>query len=246
MTENRGGPIGSRRGVAIAVVSALLVPAMSSAQMRTPRAPGPRLGPAPAAIVTSALQTNWTIYPSLQFDLPPGTVGVRVLRQPKGGQPQLLTPTPLPADKLTDRTGRAGYQWIDQTVPALGTYEYSVVAELDDGRQGPSAWFPYSPQVYEAINVKPTKLSNYNVEIVFNDGAVAAVGYRLFGTGIAAIGEPAVADQQLYQDPATRALYRVWRVVRTGLAAGTYNWVLRGEYQPGVRTAGVPVSVVMP
>jgi hypothetical protein len=231
--------------VAIALVATLLVPAMSSAQLRTPRAPGPRLGPAPAAIVTSALQTNWTIYPQLRFDLPPGTVGVRVRRQTKGGQPELLTPTSLPADKLGDRRG-GGYRWIDQTVPALGTYEYSVVAELADGRQGPSAWFPYSPKVYEAINVRLTKLSSYNVQIEFNDGAVAAVGYRLFGTGIAAIGEPAVADQQLYQDPATRALYRVWRVARTGLAAGTYNWVLRGEFQPGVRTAGVPVSVVMP
>lgn len=244
MTEKGGGRIASRRGVAIAVISALLVPALSSAQVRTPRAPGPRLPPAPAAIVTSVLQTNWTIYPQLRFDLPPGTVGVRVLRQTKGGQPELLTPTSLPADKLADRRG--GYRWIDQTVPALGTYEYSVIAELDDGRQGPSAWFLYSPQLYEAINVRTTKLSNYNVQVEFNDGAVAAVGYRLFGTGIAAIGEPAVADQLMYRDPTTNADYRVWRLVRTGLAAGTYNWVLRGEYQPGVRTAGVPISVVMP
>ncbi len=245
MTHKRDGRNGSRRMVVGAVVSALLVPAMSSAQVRTPRAPGPRLGPTPAAIVTGIWQTNWTIYPWLQFELPPGTVGVRVLRQLKGGQPELLTPTSLPAAKLADPL-KGGYKWIDQTVPALGTYEYSVVAELADGRQGPSAWFLYSPQVYEAINVRLTKLTNYNVQIEFNDGAVAAGSYRLFGTGIAAMGEPAVAEQELYQDPATRALYRVWRVTRTGLAAGTYTWVLRGEYQPGVRTAGVPIAVVMP
>jgi hypothetical protein len=245
MTDDRGGRIGLRRGATLATLCALLVPVLSSAQVRTPRAPGPRLPPAPAAIVTSAGQANWTIYPELRFELPPGTVGVRVQRKPKGGQAQLLTPTSLPAAKLANPSG-AGYQWWDQTLTALGSYEYSVVAELDDGRQGPSAWFPYVPQLYEAINVRMTKLSSYNVQVEFNDGAVAGGSYRLFGTGIAATGEPAVADQQLYQDPTTRQLYRVWRVVRSGLAAGSYNWVLRAEFQPGLRTAGVPVSVVMP
>ena len=215
MTEQRGGRIGSRRRVAVAVISALLVPAMSSAQVRTPRAPGPRLPPAPAAILMSASQQHGTIYAPLRFDLPPGTVGVRVLRQTGSGKPLPLTPTPLPA------------------------------AKLDDGRQGPSAWLPYSPQLYEATNLNMVKLSNYDVRLEFNDGAIYANSYRLFGAGIGAIGEPAVLQQLMYRDPATGHLFRVWHLVRSGLPAGTYNWVLRGDFQPGVRTAGVPVSVVM-
>ena len=74
MTEQRGGRIGSRRRVAVAVISALLVPAMSSAQVRTPRAPGPRLPPAPAAILMSASQQHGTIYAPLRFDLPRLTI----------------------------------------------------------------------------------------------------------------------------------------------------------------------------
>jgi len=245
MSERQGVRLELPRVGRMVVAAALLVPAVSSAQVRVPRAPGPRLPPAPAAILMSASQQAGTIYPALRFDLPSGTVGVRVLRQTNGGSPQLLTPTALPAGKLA-APGGTGYQWTDQTVPALGSYAYSVVAELDDGRQGPSAWLPYSPQVYEATNLKVVKLSNYDVRVEFNDGAISAAGYRLFGTGIAATGEPAVLQQLMYQDPVTRQLYRVWHLVRGGLAAGSYNWVLRGEFQPGVRTAGVPVSVVMP
>lgn len=245
MTDDRGGRIGLRRGATIATLCSLLVPVLSSAQVRTPRAPGPRLPPAPAAILMSASQQHGTIYASLRFDLPPGTVGVRVLRQTAGGTPLLLTPTSLPAAKLAS-PGGTGYEWTDQTLPSLGSYSYSVVAELDDGRQGPSAWLPYSPQLYEATSLNLVKLSNYDVRLEFNDGAIYANSYRLFGTGIGAIGEPAVLQQLMYRDPATGHLHRVWHLVRSGLPAGTYNWVLRGDFQPGVRTAGVPVSVVMP
>ena len=220
-------------------------PASSSAQVRTPRAPGPRLPPAPAAIVLGAAQQHGGIYPRLNFDVPPGTVGIRVLRQTGTSQPLLLTPTSVPVAKLRAVTG-TGYQWSDNTVPALGMYGYSVVAELDDGRQGPSAWFAFTPQLYEATNIRVAKVSNYNVTIAFYDGAVYASSFRLYGTGQPAMGTPAVLQQLMEQDPVTRIQYRVWKIELIGLAAGPYNWTLRGDFQPGIRTAGVPVSVVMP
>lgn len=247
MTVQRGGQGGWRRHAELAVLVALLVPAMSDAQVRTPVAPGPRLPPAPAPVVSSIAQRGRTIGPTLRFDLPPGTVGVRVLRQANGGQPELLTPTALPPDKLRDRLAQgAAYQWNDETLRALGSYSYSVVAELEDGRRGPSTWFPYTPRLYDAINARVEKLSNYDVRVEFNDGAIPAAGYRLFGTGIAPTGEPAVLQQLMYQDPATRQLYTVWHLVRSGLAAGSYHWVLRAEFQPGLQTAGIPLFVAMP
>jgi hypothetical protein len=118
----------------------------------------------------------------------------------------------------------------------MGTYSYSVAAVLDDGRVGTSGWFTYAPQIYEARTVNVQKTSPYSALVVFSNGLLRPQVYRLYGTGLVTYGVEAVMDK----------MGRGGSVQINNLAAGTYNWVLRAEFQPGIRSNGVPVSITLP
>jgi hypothetical protein len=205
-------------------------------------APGDKtvlLPPAPAPVLAAADQQVRTIYPLIRFDLPTNAVAIRVKRLTAGSTtPVLLTPTDIPiASVLKVTMDRTYYVFPDNTLTALGSYSYSVAAVLDDGRVGTSSWIAFSPQVYEPQNVTAQKLSPYSVAVVFTSSVFPARAYRVYGTGIAPFGMQAAT---------TDKMGRSWAVQLSNLAAGTYNFVVRAEFDPGIRSNGVPVSVTLP
>jgi hypothetical protein len=213
----------------------------AGAQIRTPIAT-PRLAPAPAPVLAAADQQTHTIWPLIRFDLPTNAVAIRVSRQQAGGTSVLLTPTDIPVASVSKVNMADGwhYVWPDNTLTALGSYSYSVADVLDDGRVGVSGWLPYTPQVYEPTNVTVQKTSSFSAVVSFtNSFPVPARTYRLFGTRLVTYGFEA-----------TKSPYdktgRSWTVQLDNLPAGTYNWILRGEFDPGIRSNGVPVSVTLP
>lgn len=204
-------------------------------------APGDKLvvlPAAPAPVLAAADQQVRTIYPLIRFDLPTNAVAIRVRRlTPVSTTPVLLTPTDIPiASVLKIVMDHTYYAFVDNTLTALGSYSYSVSAVLDDGRVGTSGWISFSPQVYEPQNVTAQKLSPYSVAVVFSNSVFPARTYRLYGTGIAPFGMQATTDK----------MGRTWSVQLGNLAAGTYNFVVRAEFDPGIRSNGVPVSVTLP
>jgi hypothetical protein len=207
----------------------------ADAQVRTPIAPGPRLPPAPAPIIAAVDQAPGAIWGNVRFDLPPNTAAIRVTRQDAAGTQVRLTPNDVPLASV-GRTSDGKYGYYDQTLTAMGTYSYSVAAVLDDGRVGTSGWFTYAPQIYEARTVNVQKTSPYSALVVFSNGLLRPQVYRLYGTGLVTYGVEAVMDK----------MGRGGSVQINNLAAGTYNWVLRAEFQPGIRSNGVPVSITLP
>jgi hypothetical protein len=210
------------------------------AQVRTPIAPAPRMPAGPAPIMSAPTQEPGSIWARLSFQLPPNAVQIRVVRQQAGStQGVLLTPQPVPVVKL----GRvdAAYVWTDPTVPALGTYSYAVSVDLDDGRVGNSSPVSFSPQIFEPTSVRGLKASPYSAVVEFKDGAVPGSIYRLYGTGLPTFG----VDAKPGTDP-SGAGTTLWSVYLQNLAAGTYNWVVRAEFKPGIKSNGVPVSVTLP
>jgi len=204
-------------------------------------APGDKtvlLPPAPAPVLDAVDQQVRTIYPLIRFDLPTNAVAIRVKRLTAGNTtPVLLTPTDIPiASVLKVTMDRTYYVFADNTLTALGSYSYSVAAVLDDGRVGTSGWIAFSPQLYEPRDVTVQKLSPYSLAIYFTNSALPARTYRVYGTGIAAFGMQATVDKM--------GLH--WALQLSNLAAGTYNFVVRGEFDPGIRSNGVPVSVTLP
>lgn len=197
----------------------------------------PRLPPAPAPVMSSINQTQGAIWPQIWFQVPDGTTGIRVSRQPAGGTWSLITPTTVPLSTVPTPTGQY-YYWTDNTLAALGAYNYSVTGVLADGRMATSSPMAYSPIVNEPSSVAVTKPNPWTAVITFLPSKWPAQTYRLYGTGLAPIGAQASGDPN---DPRTN-----WSVTLTNLAAGTYHWVLKAEYAPGIRTTGVPVSVTLP
>jgi hypothetical protein len=206
--------------------------------VRTPIAPAPRMPPGPAPILSAPTQEPGSIWAKLSFQLPPNAVAIRVARQLGSAAPVLLTATAVPVASLARVD--ALYAWTDMSLGALGTYSYAVAAELDDGRVGNSSPVSFTPQIYEPTNVRGLKASPYSAVVEFKDGAVPASTYRLYGTGLPTFGIDAKPGK--YPSDGTT----LWSVYLQNLAAGTYNWVVRAEFKPGIRSNGVPVSVTLP
>ena len=219
----------------VGFVSSIALGSLQAQRVRAPIAEGPRLPPAPAPVLIAADQPPPAIWALVRFALPPNTVSILVSRQQAGSaQGVVLTPNPVPIAALL-RPNQTEYGWYDNTLTALGTYSYSVAAVFGDGRTGISTPISFTPQVYEARNVSVYKLDPYSARVSFKNSALPAQTYRLFGTGIATFGVEASVDK-----------FGNGKVVVGNLPAGTYNWVLRAEFQPGIRSAGVPVSVTLP
>jgi hypothetical protein len=216
------------------LLSVIALASAGAQQVRTPIAPGPRLPPAPAPVVIAADQPPRAIWALIRFNLPPNVSGVVVSRQQAGAQGVVLTPNPVPVASL-QRQSQTEYGYYDNTLTALGTYSYSVVAVYADGRTGISAPVSFTPQLYEARSVNVQKADPYTAVITFANSALPAQTFRLYGTGIPAYGVEAFIDRMGHG-----------KVTVGSLAAGTYNWVLRAEFQPGIRSAGVPVAVTLP
>ena len=232
----------SPRGIARAITAASLVSVASVGRADAQIAPGDKtvqLPPPPAPVLAGADQQVRTIYPLIRFDLPPTTTAILVSRRPPGSTASvLLTPTPIPIASVMKYPypDRTYYVWPDNTLPALGTYSYAIAAVQSDGRTGVSSWLSYTPQLYEATNVTVQKTSSYSAVVYFTKSLLGAKAYRLYGTGIPAFGVEATIDRTLLHGS----------VQMGNLAAGTYNWILRAEFDPGIRTSGVPVSVTLP
>jgi hypothetical protein len=197
-----------------------------------------RLPAAPAPVLAAADQQVRTIWPLIRFDLPTNAVAIRVSRITAGSNtPVLLTPTDIPVASIQKvMMDRTYFGWVDNSLSTLGSYSYSIAAVLDDGRVGTSSGMPYSPQLYEPLNVTAQKTSAYSVTVGLSNGVLPAKTYRLYGTGIAPFGLEMTKDK----------MGRFWSVQLGNLAAGTYNWVARAEFDPGIRSSGVPVSVTLP
>jgi hypothetical protein len=161
------------------------------------------------------------------------------VRQLGSATPVLLTPTPVPVASLARVDGL--YAWTDASLGALGTYSYAVSVEISDGRIGNSTPVSFTPQIFEPANVRGLKASAYSAVVQFNDGAVPATIYRLYGTGLPAWG----VDAKPGKDPSGSGA-TLWSVYLQNLAAGTYNWVVRAEFKPGIRSNGVPTYVTLP
>lgn len=205
-------------------------------------APGDKtvlLPPAPAPVLAAADQQVRTIWPLIRFDLPTNAVAIRVKRLTAGSTtPVLLTPTDIPIASINKVVmDHTYFAWPDNSLTALGAYSYSISAVLDDGRVGTSSWLPYSPQVYEPQSVAAQKTSAYSVVVGMSSSVFPAKTYRLYGTGIAPFGmELTTTDKGR----------RYWSIQLNNLAAGTYNFIVRSEFDPGIRSNGVPVSVSLP
>jgi len=230
----------------ITVISALGIVSMmaashTGAQTVSPRtiAPAPRMPPGPAPILSAPTQEAGSIWAKLTFQLPPNAVAIRVARQLGSAAPVLLTPTAVPVASLARVDGL--YAWTDASLGALGTYSYAVAAELDDGRIGNSSPVTFTPQIFEAANVRGLKASPYSAVVEFKNGAVPASIYRLYGTGLPSWGVDAKPGKDPSGDPSP-----LWSVYLPNLAAGTYNWIVRAEFKPGIRSNGVATSVTFP
>ena len=232
----------SARGIASAIAVASMVSFAALGRAEAQIAPGDklvRLPAAPAPVLAAADQQPRTIWPLIRFDLPPTTVAIRVRRLQSGStSPLLLTPTDVPIASVAKYPypDHTYFVWPDNSLPALGSYSYSIAAVLDDGRVGTSTWIPFTPQVYEPLNVTVQKTSSYSAAVVFSNGTLPAKTYRLYGTGLVPYGVDATIDK----------IHSGGTVEVGNLAAGTYNWVLRAVFDPGVRSNGVPVSVTLP
>jgi hypothetical protein len=225
---------------ALGIVS-MIAATYAGAQTVSPRtiAPAPRMSPGPAPILSAPTQEPGSIWAKLTFQLPTNAVAIRVARQLGSATPVLLTPTAVPISSLARVDGL--YAWTDASLGALGTYSYAVSAELSDGRVGNSTPVTFTPQIFEPTNVRGLKASPYSAVVEFKDGAVPAGIYRLYGTGLPAFG----VDAKPGMDPSGSGT-TLWSVYLQNLAAGTYNWVVRAEFKPGIRSNGVPVSVTLP
>lgn len=213
----------------------LLASARGSAQIIRQPIATPRLPPAPAPVWSSVNQAPNAIWPQLWFQVPEGTTGIRVSRQPAGGAWALITPTTVPLSSVPTPTGQY-YYWTDNTLTALGAYNYTVTGVLADGRMGTSAAIAYAPTITEPTSVTATKADPWTAVVTFQPSKATTDTYRLYGTGLPAVGTQATFDP-----------YRGGGSVRiSGLAAGSYSWVLRAIYAPNIRTAGVPVSITLP
>ena len=232
----------SARGIAKVISAASIVLVVSVGRAEAQIAPGDKtiqLPPVPAPVLGGADQQVRTIYPLIRFDLPTTAVAILVSRRPPGSTTAvLLTPTPVPIASISKYTypDRTYYVWLDNTLPAVGTYSYAIATVQSDGRTGISSWLSYTPQLYEATSVSVQKTSSYSAVVYFTKSALGAKTYRLYGTGIPAFGVEATMERNLLHGS----------VQMGNLAAGTYNWILRAEFDPGVRSNGVPVSVTLP
>jgi hypothetical protein len=199
-----------------------------------------RLPAAPAPLLAAADQQVRTIWPLIRFDLPTNALAIRVSRLTAGSAtPVLLTPTDIPVTSIMKVTmiDHTYFAWPDNSLTALGSYSYSISAVLDDGRVGTSSWLAYSPQVYEPQSVAAQKLSPYSVAVGLSNSVFPAKTYRLYGTGIAPFGMELTT---------TDKARRYWTIQLSNLAAGTYNFIVRSEFDPGIRSNGVPVSITLP
>jgi len=222
----------------VAGISAmLLVPALVPAGAQVIRQPigTPRLPPPPAAVMSSINQTQGAIFPQVWFQVPSGTASIQVYRSTAGGAAVLVTPTPVPLASVPTPTGQY-YYWIDNTLNALGSFSYSVAAIQGDGRGGVSTPMAYSPRIDEPTSVAIRKADPFTAIVSFGQAKLPAQTYRLYGTGLVTYGVQATLDPR----------GTVGAVTVGNLAAGTYNWVLRSEYAPGIRSNGVPVTVTLP
>ncbi len=229
----------SARAIASVVGAATIVSVGRADAQISPGSKIVQLPPAPAPVLAAADQQPRTIWPLIRFDLPPTTVAIRVTRQQAGGtSPLLLTPTDVPIASVSKYPypDRTYYVWPDNSLTALGSYAYSIAAVLGDGRVGVSSWLPFTAQVFEPLNVTIQKTSSYSATVFFGNSAPPARSYRLYGTGFVAYGVEATMDR----------MHPGGSVAVGNLAAGTYNWVLRAVFDPGVRSNGVPVSVTLP
>ena len=235
-----GGGMATRIvAVSIFFLFSLMVACQAEAQVRTPIAPAPRMPAGPAPILSAPAQESGSIWARLTFQLPPNAVAIRVVRQPVGStQATLLTPSPVTVASLARVDGL--YAWSDRSLTALGSYSYGVAADLDDGRVGTSTPVTFTPQIFEPTNVRGLKASAYSAVVEFKDAAVPASIYRLYGTGLPSWG----VDAKPGKDPNDGTT--LWSVYLPNLAAGTYNWVVRSEFKPGIRSNGVPVAVTLP
>lgn len=224
---------------AAAPVGMLMAVMATTAVAQVPRTGvNPRLPPAPAPALSSVNQTPGTIFPQIWFQVAQGVVSILVSRTPQGGTPIAVTPAPVPLSQVPTPTGQY-YYWTDNTLNALGMYTYQVAAVYGDGRTGISTPIAYSPVITEPSGLAVTKPNPFTAVIAFQPSKSQAQAYRLFGTGL-----PTYGVQATNAGGATSA--QGWTVTVGNLAAGTYNWILRAEYAPGVRTNGVPVAVTLP
>lgn len=136
-------PSSRSRAIAIAAWLALTAGHGAAQVARQPIA-APHPAPAPAPVVSTVTQAPGAIWPQIWFQVPDGTVGIRVSRQPAGGPWTFLTPATVPLSAVPTPTGQY-YYWTDETLGAPGTYRYTVTAVLADGRTATSAPFTYSP-----------------------------------------------------------------------------------------------------
>lgn len=198
----------------------------------------------PAPILEGARQVESSIWPQLTFRLPPDVTGIRVFRQQAGAQPQLVTPTGIPISVL--KRYEALWEWTDATLAVVAPVQYAIVADFRDGRQSTSTSLTYTPQLYEPTDVRALKTGDgYTVQIhFFGSTPVLAEKYRVFGTRLPLNGVEATLGPA--EQNAQGMLVYPWVVRVTSLPAGTHQWTVRAEYKPGLRSAGVPVSVTMP
>ncbi len=235
--------------IGVAEVS-VTVPA-PPARVGTPtRAPAPRLSPAPPPAWAPFRQVSRSIWPELRFELPPGAASIRIQRQQPGqAAPQLLTPDAIPVASLkTDGSAGGGmrvYTWRDQALQAPGTASYQVTVDLDDGRQGTSPWAPYTPDLREAHSITVTRTDAYTVRVeFFHVVDHEPRTFRLVRPGIPLAASPQATSATKMLPDGTYNI--VWSVTVGSLSPGTYTWLLKAEYEPGVFSNGVPVSVTMP
>jgi len=199
----------------------------------------PLIADAPAPVIKGVEQFVQYIWANMCFELPSNTTGVSVQRQREGNSTiQTLTPASVPPSALTGkRCSATTYAWVDSTLTATGSYYYSVVAELADGRKGPSAWTKFVTATLDPTAVSAAKKDSYTALVKFGPPAtVQPAGYKLFGSALPAAGIDATFD----------ALNNAGTVLVPNLAAGTYTWYLRAVYKPGITSPGVLVTISMP
>lgn len=199
----------------------------------------PVIADAPAPVLKGASQDFQSIWPGLCFDLPPNATGVSVQRQREGNSTVLtITPAPIAPSAIAGRCGPTTFLWLDNSLTTIGTYYYSVTADLSDGRKGTSAWVKYVPTLPDPTSVTVKKQDSYTALVTFGrpGASLGASGCKLFGTGLPAAGV----------DATTFDMNTGGTIVVPSLAAGTYTWSLRAVYRPGLMSPGVPVTITMP
>ena len=201
----------------------------------------PVIADAPAAIIVGMLQVPGSIWANVCFTLPPNTSAISVQRQREGNSTiQTITAAPIPLSALIGAmrcSATTGAAWVDSTLTAAGSYYYSVVAELADGRKGASAWTKFVTVTPDPTGVSAAKRDSYTALVRFSGPASGmAAGYKLFGSALPPAGMDATFDGST----------NAGTVVVPNLAAGTYTWSMRAVYRPGIMSPGVPVTISMP